>query len=177
MLLALGFSFLIGGNDRPRRENLHAQQARIRPRVRRFDREFAVKELGLHFVPSHHSRRDQKLLPGLRIFGQQHGQDIVVVAAIENPSVREDRNHQAARTAKAQIQQNPRTLRGVPVDLLWNLTQRRNTRVPVQCSSFACPPPGPDTFFTVKVPQSESLNRDLPDAERRHGNAIRPRPA
>ena len=47
------------------------------------------KKFGLHVVSRDHPRRDQKFLAGLRIFGQQHGQNVVVAAAIKNRSIRE----------------------------------------------------------------------------------------
>src|SRR5207302_10268993 len=65
----------------------------------------------------------QKPLPRLRALGQQHRQNVVIIAPIEHGAVGEDRDHQAARAAETQIQPNACPLGGVAVDLLRNLNR------------------------------------------------------
>src|ERR1700687_5599809 len=121
LLLAFGLSFCIRCDDWAGRKKFRPQERRIRSRFWRLNRQLAANEFGLHVVSRDHSCRDEKFLTGLRIFGQKHGQNIVVAAAIKNRSVREDGNSQAFPTAKSQIERHLRALRGIAIDLLRNL--------------------------------------------------------
>src|ERR1700676_1105017 len=67
--LTLGLSFFIRVNHGARGKQFRAQKSWVGASARRLDREFAAKEFRLHLVACDHPRRDQKSLPGLRVFG------------------------------------------------------------------------------------------------------------
>src|SRR5208283_143876 len=69
LLLAPGLSLLIGRNNGASGEQFRSQKTGARPRMRRFDRDLAMKKFGLRFVSRHHPRCDQESLAGLRVFG------------------------------------------------------------------------------------------------------------
>ena len=156
--MAFSLSFFIGSDDGTGRQKFHPQKSGVRARVRWFDREFAVKEFRLSFICRDYPRRNQKFLAGLRVLGQKHGQNIVIAAAIENRPVREDGDHQALWTAKSQIHRHPRALRGIAIDLLGNLNPAAEHAGSRPMLLVRIASPGPDAFFTVSTPQSESFS-------------------
>ena len=123
LLLVLGSPCCVSSDDgsgkrssMPKKRWTLDASAQIRSSVR------CGEEFRLSFVSGNHSRRDQEFLAGLRIFGEQHWQNIVVAAAV--PRIAPFEKTVMIRLCglpNRRIQRHTRTLRSVSVDLFRNL--------------------------------------------------------
>src|SRR5207245_9227618 len=104
LLLAFFSPVLVSRDDWARGEYLEAQHRRVRSRGGSVNHYFAVKEFRLHVVPGHHACGYQQFLPRLRVFRQQHGENVVIIAAVRDRAIREDGDLQTAWDAKTTIE-------------------------------------------------------------------------
>src|SRR5450755_4212659 len=118
-----------------------------------------MKEFRLSFIWRDYPRCNQKFLARLRVLGQNHGQNIIIAAAIDNRPVRKDSDLQAVWAAKSQINRHSRPLRRVPIDLLGDLNPAPEDAGSRPMLLVRIASAGPDVFFTVSAPQSESFRR------------------